>query len=431
MANVCGLYWVNALSRADIVVGAQWGDEGKGKWVHRLARDYELVVRFQGGNNAGHTVYHDGHKVVLHHLPSAVLHPQVVSALTAGMVINPVALVQECRALPDHVQLTPARLWISGAAHVITPGHIRQDNRREQKQAKPIGTTGRGIGPAYSTRALRCGLRIADYIDAERRARWLAQIKDEPHFAASLREDGEAWENFTAAVDFLRPFVTTAEARVRQKIRTDAPVLFEGAQGVLLDIGCGTYPYVTSSSTLAAAAMCSVGFAPRDCGKIYGVAKAYLTRVGNGPFPSELHDEIATQLRQRGDEFGATTQRARRIGWLDCVALRYAQQLNGFDGIVLNKLDILSGLPTVKLCVAYQHPELGQLLEFPCDYRILEKCLPVWKEYPGWTAAIATQGRIADLPAAAQDYVHSIETLAECKVIGVGTGIAAEDFLAR
>ena len=419
------------MSRADIVVGAQWGDEGKGKWVHRMARDYALVVRFQGGNNAGHTVYHHGQKVVLHHLPSAVLYPQVACALTAGMVINPVALEQELRELEKHVQLTPAQLWISGAAHVITPWHIRQDQGREREQAKPIGTTGRGIGPAYSTRALRCGLRIADYIDAERREKWLAQMQREPHFAASQNEDKVAWECFARSADCLRPHVCAAEAQVRKKIHAGDAVLFEGAQGVLLDISCGTYPYVTSSSTLAAAALCSVGVAPRACGKIYGIAKAYLTRVGNGPFPSELHDDTAAQLRELGAEFGATTQRARRIGWLDCVALRYAQELNGFDGIVLNKLDILSGLPAVKLCVAYQHPELGRVLEFPCDYRILEKCQPVWEECEGWTAAIPTQGRIAALPPAALAYVRRIESLAECKVIGVGTGIAAEDFLVR
>lgn len=419
------------MSRADIVVGAQWGDEGKGKWVHRLARDYELVVRFQGGNNAGHTVYHHGQKIVLHHLPAAVLYPQVVCALTAGMVIAPADLEQELRTLATHVQPTPARLWISSAAHVITPWHIRQDQGREREQAKPIGTTGRGIGPAYSTRALRCGICMADYIDTTRRAEWFTRMRREPQFALSQREDGEAWENFARAADFLRPYVCAAEARVRQKIRAHAAVLFEGAQGVLLDIGCGTYPYVTSSSTLAAAALCSVGLAPRACGKIYGIAKAYLTRVGNGPFPSELHDDTATLLRERGAEFGATTQRARRVGWLDCVALRYAQELNGFDGIVLNKLDILAGLPAVKLCIAYEHPELGRLLEFPCDYRILEKCQPIWEEHAGWDAAIATRGSITSLPAAALAFVCRIENLADCKVIGIGTGIAAEDFLVR
>ena len=419
------------MSRADIVVGAQWGDEGKGKWVHRMACNYELVVRFQGGNNAGHTVYHRGQKVVLHHLPSAVLYPQVTCALTAGMVINPIALAQELRELATHVQLTPARLWISASAHVITPWHIRQDQGREREQAKPIGTTGRGIGPAYSTRALRCGLRMADYIDKTRRAKWCAQMQREPQFALSQREDNDAWENFTRVASCLRPHVCAAEAQVRHKIRANAAVLFEGAQGVLLDISCGTYPYVTSSSTLAAAALCSVGFAPRACGKIYGIAKAYLTRVGNGPFPSELHDDTAALLRERGAEFGATTQRTRRVGWLDCVALRYAQELNGFDGLVLNKLDILSGLPAVKLCVAYEHPELGRLLVFPGDYRILEKCQPVWEEYEGWAAAIPTRGSIAELPSAALAFVQRIESLAECKVIGVGTGIAAEDFLVR
>ncbi len=419
------------MGRADVVVGAQWGDEGKGKWVHRMARDYKLVVRFQGGNNAGHTVYHHGQKFVLHHLPSAVLYPQVACALTAGMVINPVVLKQECHALEKQVQLSAVRLWISAAAHVITPWHIRLDRGREQEQAKPIGTTRRGIGPAYSTRALRCGLRMADYIDAKRCAGWITQMQGEPHFAVSQREDRQLWEDFARAADFLRPYVCAAETRVRQKIRAGDAVLCEGAQGTLLDINCGTYPYVTSSSTLAAAALCGVGFAPRACGKVYGIAKAYLTRVGNGPFPSELHGDTAAQLRQRGAEFGATTQRARRIGWLDCVALRYAQELNGFDGLVLNKLDILAGLPAVKLCVAYQHPEQGRLLEFPCDYRILEECQPVWEEYEGWTAAIPTQGRIAALPPAALAFVHRIENLAECTVIGVGTGIAAEDFLVR
>ncbi len=419
------------MSKADIVVGAQWGDEGKGKWVHRRACDYDLVVRFQGGNNAGHTVYHRGQKVVLHHLPAAILYPQVACALTADMVIDPIALAQELHTLARHVHITPARLWVSQAAHVVTPWHIRQDQERERTQTRPIGTTGRGIGPTYSTRALRCGLRMADYIDTTQRKTWVTQMQPEPHFAASQHDDHMAWERFAQAADFLRPYVCAAEAQVRQKIRAHAAVLCEGAQGVLLDLSCGTYPYVTASSTLAAAALCSIGLPPHACGKIYGIAKAYLTRVGNGPFPSELHGDTAAQLRTRGAEFGATTQRARRVGWLDCLALRYAQELNGFDGLVLNKLDVLSGLPAVKLCVAYEHPELGQLLEFPCDYRILEKCRPVWEEYEGWATNIPTRGHITALPPAAAVFVRRIEEVARCTLIGVGTGVAAEDFLVR
>ena len=420
---------VHVLSKVDIVIGAQWGDEGKGKWVQRLAHSYELVVRFQGGDNAGHTIYHRGDKFVLHHLPSAILAPQINCVLAAGMVINPAALVQECQALAAHTELTPTRLWLSAAAHVITPAHIWQDQQQEQHTA--IGTTGRGIGPAYSTKALRSGLRMADYVNAKQRAAWLQHMHHDPHFVASQRSAPHAWEEFNDAASYLQPFVTDADRQVRQQLRRGAAVLFEGAQGVLLDNTYGTYPYVTASSTLAAAALCNVGIAPRACGKIYGIAKAYLTRVGNGAFPSELHDDTAEKLRQRGAEWGATTQRPRRIGWFDCVALRYAQELNGFDGVVLNKLDVLSGLPVVKLCVAYNHPDLGQLLEFPCDYRILEKCQPVWEEYQGWTAAIPTRGHIAALPPAALRYVNSIESLAECNIIGVGTGVAAEDVLMR
>ena len=415
------------MGRADIVVGAQWGDEGKGRWVQRVANDYAVVVRFQGGNNAGHTIYHRGQKVVLHHLPSGILSPRICCALSSGVVINPIELEQEIRELDEQMEVTPHRLWISPAAHIISPWHVYQDHLQEQEAH--IGTTGRGIGPAYGTRALRLGLRLGDYCDPKRREDWLRQMQKERKFQEVYAQDRELWEKFNHAAQFLQDFVVDADTRVRERIFAGNAVLCEGAQGVLLDLSFGTYPFVTSSSTLAAAALVSIGIPPRYCGRVHGIAKAYLTRVGSGPFPTEItHTPTGKLLQEKGAEFGATTQRPRRVGWLDCVALKYSQCLNGFDGIVLNKLDILSELAEIKLCVAYEYQ--GQVIDFPYDCRILEQCKPVYHSFSGWEKDIPRRGKISDLPTEALTFLQEIEKWSTCKIVAVGTGVEANDLLA-
>lgn len=413
------------MKTADIIVGAQWGDEGKGKWVHRLSRDYDLVVRFQGGNNAGHTIYVDGKKYILHQLPSGILHNHVIGILGAGVVIDPVALVEEIDDLG--VELSTKRLSISGRAHVITPWHIYRDCQAQQDQ-QAIGTTKRGIGPTYGDRTLRHGLSVSCYIDKIARQRWLEQRSTDDTFAEHCATHQQQWQKFIEASSLIAPFVNDADAMIRQQVVSGKTVLFEGAQGTLLDIGFGTYPFVTSSSTLAVAACSSVGLPVRHCRKVYGIAKAYLTRVGNGPFPTEVVGKLGDRLRELGDEYGATTGRPRRVGWLDCLALKYSQQLNGFDGIFLNKLDILSGFSEIKLAVAYRHPQHGSIDEFPDDLQTLAECQPVYTTVSGWER-LPRSGKVGDLPVQATDFIAEIEKWSDCKIIGIGTGVSENDVL--
>lgn len=413
------------MGSADIIVGAQWGDEGKGRWVHRLARDYGMVVRFQGGNNAGHTIHTAGKKQILHQLPSGILHPHVSGMLGAGVVIDPVALVEEIEELG--IELSVGQLAISGRAHIITPWHIYRDCLQEQ-QKEAIGTTKRGIGPTYGDRTLRHGLTANCYIDETARRRWLKQRSADDTFAEHFTTHRQRWKKFIEASSVVAPFVNDADSRLRQQIADGKAVLFEGAQGTLLDIGFGTYPFVTSSSTLAASACTSVGLPTRCCRKVYGVAKAYLTRVGNGPLPTEVTDELGARLRELGDEYGATTGRPRRVGWLDCLALKYSQQLNGFDGIFLNKMDVLSGFDEIKLAVSYQHPRHGSIDNFPDDPQILTECQPVYTTMPGWEKLPQT-GKINDLPIQATNFVAEIEKRSNCKIIGIGTGVGENDLL--
>ncbi|MFW7377557.1 MAG: adenylosuccinate synthase [Oligoflexus sp.] len=420
------------MGNVTVLVGAQWGDEGKGKWIDILAHDVEIVARYQGGNNAGHTLYVNGQKVVLHQIPSGIFQPDKVSALSAGVVINPSELVQEINKVKPFVELVPERLWISARAHVITPWHIHLDGKREQEADQPIGTTKRGIGPTYAEKANRSGLRIGDFVDEKRRQAWVEGMRRSfPGFNDSLESQADAWQAFHQAAAVLRPFVRDAELSLRQAIKKGKKVLMEGAQGALLDINHGTYPFVTSSETAAGGAFASVGFAPRFIDKIYGVAKAYTTRVGEGPFPTELHDDYGRQLAEKGKEFGATTGRPRRCGWLDAVALRYSLDVNGFDGIILNKMDILTGFDEIKLAVAYRHPELGELKDFPWSLDILKDCEPVYQSFAGWHEEIPNSGRIADLPEAARRYIEGVEAAIEAPVTMVGTGVNRSDALFR
>lgn len=407
-----------------ILVGAQWGDEGKGKWVDILAERCDLVVRYQGGNNAGHTLYINGEKIVLHQVPSGVFHGQCGSALAAGTVVNPVQLVSEIAHLQARTNLTPERLWLSGRAHVITPWHIRLDEQREANaSATKIGTTKRGIGPTYSDKAARSGLRLGHYVEADARQAWIERMRASvPGFSACWAEDAAAWREFGEAAERLQPFVCDAEARIRRAMAQGKNILLEGAQGTLLDLDHGTYPFVTSSGTGAGGACQSIGFAPRHITRVLGVAKGYVTRVGEGPFPTELKDSVGAHIASKGKEFGATTGRPRRVGWLDAVALRYVVDVNGLDGVVVNKLDILTGLDEIKIAVAYRHPRLGVMHELPWDTEVIKECEPVYESFAGWQEDLPASGGLAAMPEAARRYIEAIERLVGCPVVMVGTG---------
>ena len=412
------------MTKVTILVGAQWGDEGKGKWIDILAEKKDIVVRYQGGNNAGHTLYVEGEKVVLHQIPSGIFQNKTV-ALSAGVVVNPAELEKEIRKVRPYCQLTAENLWLSARSHVISPWHIRLDRQREKASNNPIGTTKRGIGPTYAEKANRTGLRLGDYIDSQRRSQWLETMqRDFPEFADSLQQEQAEWQKFTESAGFLAQFVCDTETRLRHAIKAGKSLLLEGAQGALLDIDHGTYPFVTSSPTAAGGAIASLGIAPRAVDKIYGVAKAYLTRVGAGPFPTELFDPTGAQIAEKGREFGATTGRPRRCGWLDAVALRYCAEVSGMDGIILNKMDILSGFDELKIATHYRHPQLGILEDFPWSHEILADCEPIYESLEGWTEDISTDyENFADLPQNAQNFVKAVEDKVSCAVSHVGVGV--------
>lgn len=417
------------MGNVTILVGAQWGDEGKGKWIDILAQDMDIVARFQGGNNAGHTLYIDGERIVLHQIPSGLFQDKIC-ALTAGVVVNPAQLVQEIKNVAHHTQLTPERLWLSPRAHVITPWHIFLDSKHESESDQPIGTTKRGIGPTYAEKANRTGLRLGDYVDPTRRQLWVnLMAKRHPEFAGSVQADQDSWEAFHESAQQLAPYVVNTEALIRSRVKSGSRLLLEGAQGALLDINHGTYPYVTSSGTAAGGAFASLGLSPRYVNRIYGVAKAYLTRVGEGPFPTELFDEDGKAMAEKGHEFGATTGRPRRCGWLDGVALRYCVETNGFDGVILNKMDILSDFPVLKIATAYQHPELGRIEDFPWSHEVLAQCQPIYQELPGWTGEIPTAGTMDSLPLEALQYIEEVENMIGVPISHVGTGVNRADAL--
>lgn len=417
-------------SKVAIVVGAQWGDEGKGKWVDVLAERSEIVARFQGGNNAGHTIWIGGQKYVLHQIPSGVFQKGLISAMAAGVVIHPVGLVTEIEKMQGTVAITPQNLWISARAHIITPWHVHLDGSRETNSTNPIGTTKRGIGPTYSEKASRTGIRMGHYIKDDARKAWIREMSENSEeFRAHLKSNTAAWDEFEVSAKKIAPFVCDVETKLRKAVAAGRNLLLEGAQGTLLDLDHGTYPYVTSSSTAAAGACASIGLSPKTITDIYGIAKAYVTRVGEGPFPTELKDEIGATIAKKGNEFGATTGRPRRCGWFDAVAFRYSATLNGFDGIIINKMDILSGLAELKICVKYKHPTLGEIADFPWDAEILAKCEPVYATFPGWNEDVPKSGRISDLPKNARDYLAAIETHTQTKIMWVGTGPGREEML--
>lgn len=400
-----------------VCVGAQWGDEGKGKIVDLLAERADLVVRFHGGNNAGHTLVVDGVQTVLHLVPSGILHPGKVCVIGNGVVVDPEVLLQEMEMLEARGLLNgPGRLVISECAHVILPFHKRVDKAREGAAGKSrIGTTGRGIGPTYEDKAARRGMRVHDLIKPERVS---AAVRQNVMYANSLLEAldaepfrGEELEEMIERVrshgERIKPYVGDASEVVHRAVSDGKRVLFEGAQGAMLDLDHGTYPYVTSSNCLAGHASIGAGVGPQLLGRIVAVTKAYTTRVGEGPFPTELDDAVGQRLREVGSEFGATTGRSRRCGWLDLVQLSYALRLNGATDLALTKLDVLAGMDTLKVCVAYEL-DGERLTRPPRDTADLERVVPIYEELPGFGALPETLSSLDDLPANAQGYIRYI-----------------------
>ncbi|HET7560660.1 MAG TPA: adenylosuccinate synthase [Limnochordia bacterium] len=411
-----------------VVVGAQWGDEGKGKITDVLAAQADMVVRYQGGNNAGHTVVVGGRTFKLHLLPSGVIHPHVHNVIGNGVVIDPAVLIGEIDDLTR--QGFSPRLMISDRAHVIMPYHQKQDQLEEAARAGGrIGTTGRGIGPAYADKVGRYGIRMIELVQPDRlraalervlplKNRLFERLYGEPPF------DLEAlYATFSRIGERLAPLVTDTSVVVADAVAQGKRVLFEGAQGTLLDIDHGTYPYVTSSNPTAAGAAAGSGIGPKSLDEVLGVAKAYTTRVGDGPFPVELNGELGEQLRRRGGEFGTTTGRPRRCGWFDAVVVRQAVRVNGLTQLAITKLDVLDGFERIDVCVAYRHR--GQLLHaVPADLQTIGECEPVYQSFPGWLAETQHVRDFEQLPAAAQAYVNAISDLvgARCDVVSIGQG---------
>ncbi len=412
-----------------VVVGTQWGDEGKGKIVDLFTESVDVVARFQGGNNAGHTLVVGEEQTVLHLIPSGILHRRVKCVIGNGVVIDPEICLEEIDGLKKRGYLkNNKQLLISDRAHVILPYHKLIDKLREAKRGeKKIGTTGRGIGPAYEDKMCRVGIRMGDFINASRFKKCLEAIlpdKNE-YIRKVLKGSSIKMESLLAlqrrSAKKLAPYVTDTSVQLDQWLRRGKQVLFEGAQGTSLDVDHGTYPYVTSSNTVSANAATGTGVGPNTIDQIIGISKAYTTRVGSGPFPTELIDKIGQTLQTNGGEFGATTGRPRRCGWLDLVVLRHAIRTNGLTGIALTKLDVLSGLPKLKVCTAYRYR--GQLVkELPADLTRLEQCRPVYTEYEGWTEDISHIRDFDDLPKTAKKYVQQLEKQLEVPVVLVSVG---------
>ena len=408
-----------------IIVGTQWGDEGKGKVVDLLSEQADFIVRFQGGNNAGHTLVVNGKKHIFHLIPSGILHQDKKCMIGNGVVLDPGVLIQEMDRLEEAgLRVTPDNLLISLYTHVIMPYHRALDLARENRKGRTaIGTTGRGIGPCYEDKVARGGIRVHDLLDSAAFSEKLARNLEEKNFVLrnffqqEALNPAEIMDEYLAYGERLRPFVGNVSQQLQEADAQGRNILFEGAQGTHLDIDHGTYPYVTSSNTVAGNACCGAGIGPTRIDTVLGVVKAYTTRVGGGPFPSELLDETGEHIRKVGGEFGATTGRPRRCGWLDMVVVNSAVRLNGLSGVVITKLDVLTGIPVLKIGVSYNCR--GSRLDLvPAELDALEACEPVLEEFPGWDEDIGKVRTWADLPQNTKKYLKAIE-----EISGIPIGI--------
>jgi adenylosuccinate synthase len=414
--------------KADLIVGLQWGDEGKGKIVDLLASKYDYVVRYQGGHNAGHTIVLDGKKIALHLIPSGVLNPKAINIIGNGVVVSPFHLIEEMKQFEN----LEGRLFISDRAHMILPYHAEIDMAKEKMRgSNAIGTTGRGIGPCYTDKVARNGFMIMELLDENTLFKKLeAYFADNKKlfeaYGVEIPSMSELMNEIRRYKEVLAPYISNTTQIVWKALREGKNILLEGAQGTLLDIDHGTYPYVTSSNTIAAGSCSGVGLSPKDIGKVIGIAKAYSTRVGNGVFPTELEDATGEKLRVSGAEFGTTTGRARRCGWFDAVAVRYACRLNGVDAVSLMKLDVLDGFEKIKICIAYKKD--GQMLDYVPSS--MDGITPVYEEMDGWESLKGAK-TFADLPANAQKYVLRLEELIDSKIEMVSISPERNDTIFR
>ena len=421
------------MARNVVVIGTQWGDEGKGKIVDWLTDHVAGVVRFQGGHNAGHTLVIKGRKTILRLIPSGILHPQVTCFIGNGVVVSPEALLQEMGELENAGIEVTKQLRVSEAAALILPHHIALDQARERAKGEAkIGTTGRGIGPAYEDKVARRAIRVGDLYARERFAAKLGEVLDyhnfvlRNYFHAEVIDFQKTLDDTLAIAAKLKPMVADVSGEVNALITQGKQILFEGAQAALLDVDHGTYPYVTSSNTVAGQAAAGAGVGPGQLHYVLGVAKAYATRVGAGPFPTELDDEVGERLRVRGNEYGSVTGRPRRCGWFDAAALKRAVQLNGLSGICITKLDVLDGLDKVRVAVGYNTTG-GRRDILPVGAEALAICEPIYEEFPGWKESTVGVKAFDKLPANAQAYMKRLEQLAGAPVAIISTGPDREE----
>lgn len=417
------------------VVGTQWGDEGKGKIVDLYAEKADVIARFQGGNNAGHTLVVNGRKTILHLIPSGILHDNKICIIGNGVVVDPAVLLQEVEELHKGGLSPPnTKLLVSERAHLIMPYHRSLDLAREaHNSGKKIGTTGRGIGPAYEDKAARTGIRVGDLYDEALFREKLHHALEEKNFLLHglFKEKPLSEENIVAEyLGFaakIKPYVKDTSLILDGEIKKGKKILFEGAQGSNLDVDHGTYPYVTSSHTVAGNASCGSGIGANAINKVVGICKAYTTRVGEGPFPTELKDAIGEHMQKVGQEFGATTGRKRRCGWLDIVLVRHAVRVSGVNALAITKLDVLTGLDKIKICVGYKSGNENFTHAVPANMRTLSQCQPIYEDFDGWREDILHAKKLEDLPVNAQKYLRRLEELAEANVILVSVGSGRED----
>ncbi len=416
-----------------VVIGTQWGDEGKGKIVDWLTGEVAGVVRFQGGHNAGHTLVVNGKKTILRLIPSGILHPHVTCYIGNGVVLSPNALLQEIDELTNAGLDVVGRMRISPACPLILPYHVAIDQAREVKMGNmKIGTTGRGIGPAYEDKVARRAIRLHDLLFPERFREKLVEVLDYHNFVLTKYLGAEAitvdavYEPTLAMAERLKPMIGDVSAELNKLMKDGKQLLFEGAQAAMLDVDHGTYPYVTSSNCLAGQASAGAGVGPQVLNYVLGITKAYATRVGSGPFPTELEDEIGEQLRKRGNEFGSVTGRPRRCGWFDAAALKRAAQINGLSGLCVTKLDVLDGLKTLRICTGYRvNGVVTDVLPYGADN--IERCEPIFEDHPGWSESTYGVKTWEGLPKSAQVYLKRIEELVGTSIALVSTGPDREE----
>jgi len=420
-----------------VVVGAQWGDEGKGKLIDILSQDTDITARYQGGNNAGHTVVVGDQEYVFHLLPSAILHKSKVSVIANGVVVDPKVLLEELNALKKRgITVTPKQLKISGHAHVILPYHRILDGLRESIRVNKIGTTGRGIGPCYADKVARCGIRIIDLLNPQvLKSKLEDNIKEKNEIFTKVygQKDfsfGDVYNEYLEYGRKLAPYVCDTSLYLNREIEKGKTVLFEGAQGTFLDIDFGTYPFVTSSNSIVGGACAGTGVSPTKIDKAIAAIKAYTTRVGEGQFPTEFSDKLEEEIRCKGNEFGATTGRPRRCGWFDSVMVKYAVMVNGISELAVMKLDVLDDLKDIKFCVAYKYK--GKTFkDFPMDFEVLSHAEPVYESVPGWQASTRGVRSYKKLPLNARKYIERLEKILGIRVKYISVGSKRDEIIIR